>query len=218
MQPKTLKTMKKIEMFAIAAVAVCVMASCDGKKSNKTWSQEEDLDETELVEDDEEADEAEASNEIDVAPDELWTEEAVSDVLRRAYADVSTVFTPQEDGLEANIDLDGTYCTEQWNETLRKVRAASYRKTRNGKEGFNEIIHWNYWMEGRVTPEDIHVTLLTGNMAEATFRLTHGEEWMHTRVSLWFENGQWRISDWLEVGDDSNSLLMEMEKYAEQKD
>ena len=75
--------MKKIEMFAIAAVAVCVMASCDGKKSNKTWSQEEDLDETELVEDDEEAGEAEASNEIDVAPDELWTEEAVSDVLRR---------------------------------------------------------------------------------------------------------------------------------------
>lgn len=206
--------MRKIYLFAISALAVCVMASCDNKKTTKNWAEEEDEEDIELLEDEEEESD-EASDDIAVAPDDLWTEEAVADMLRRAYADVSIVFTPQEDGQEANIDLDGMYCTKQWNEMLRQARAASYRQTSAGKQGFNDTFHWNYWMEGKVTPENIHVTLLTGNMAEATFQLTHGEEWMHTHVALDFEDGQWRISNWLEIGDDSNSLLQEMERYVE---
>lgn len=206
--------MRKIYLFAISALAVCVMASCDNKKTTKNWAEEEDEEDIELLEDEEEKSD-EVSDDIPVAPDDLWTEEAVADMLRRAYADVSIVFTPQEDEQEANIDLDGMYCTKQWNEMLRQVRATSYRQTSAGKQGFNDTFHWNYWMEGKVTPENIHVTLLTGNMAEATFQLTHGEEWIHTHVALDFEDGQWRISNWLEIGDDSNSLLQEMERYVE---
>jgi len=192
------------------------MASCDNKKTNKNWADEEDEEDIELVDEDDEEDSEEASDDIPVAPEELWTEEAVADMLRRAYADVNIVFGPREDGLEPNIDLDGMYCTRHWNEVLRQVRAASYRQTSAGKQGYNESFHWNYWMEGKVSPENIKVTLLTGNMAEATFQLTHGEEWLYTHVALDFEDGQWRISDWLEIGDTPNSLLQEMEHYVEQ--
>ena len=207
--------MRKIHLFAIAALAVCVMASCDNKKTNKNWADEEDEEDIELVDEDDEEDSEEASDEIAVAPEDLWTEEAVADMLRRAYADVSIVFGPREDGLEPNIDLDGMYCTQHWNEVLRQVRAASYQQTSAGKQGYNEAFHWNYWMEGKVSPENIKVTLLTGNMAEATFQLTHGEEWLYTHVALDFEDGQWRISDWLEIGDTPNSALQEMEHYVE---
>ena len=52
-------------------------------------------------------------------------------------------------------------------------------------------------------------------MAEATFNLAHGDEWMHTKLSLVYENHQWRIDDWLEVGDNGQSLLEDMEEYVE---
>ena len=79
----------------------------------------------------------------------------------------------------------------------------------------NERFFWNYWGEGQVQPKDIKVELLTDNMAEATFNLTHGDEWMHTKLSLVYENHQWRIDDWLEVGDNGQSLLEDMKEYVE---
>ena len=52
-----------------------------------------------------------------------------------------------------------------------------------------------------------------GDMAEATFELTHGEEWMQTKVGLYYENGEWRINDWLQVGDDDESKVERMALY-----
>ena len=38
---------------------------------------------------------------------------------------------------------------------------------------------------------------------------------MHTKLSLVYENHQWRIDDWLEVGDNGQSLLEDMKEYVE---
>ena len=78
---------------------------------------------------------------------------------------------------------------------------------------FLEDGHWNCWLSGAVSPEHIKVNLLTGNMAEATFQLTHGEEWISMRVALDFEDGAWRIDDWLQIGDTGQSMLQDMEDY-----
>ncbi|MCR4602822.1 MAG: hypothetical protein K5683_04745 [Prevotella sp.] len=200
--------MRKIHLIIITVMSLCLMASCDNKKSNKNWAQEEDYEDTEMVDE-------ETADDMEVAPEALWTEDAVADMLRKAYKDASLIYAPSEDGQEANIDLDAMYCSKYWNEVLQQVRAIDARQSDPSKRFGDGNAQWNYWMEGAVEPKDIKVTLLTGNMAEATFDLTHGEEWMHTRVSLDFEDGEWRISDWLEVGDSSQSLLEAMEKFVE---
>lgn len=200
-------------LFTIAAVSFSLMVACGSKKS--TADSDADDEDTELVDDDEDddsLDDVADGDDIATAPDELWTEEAVADMLRRAYDDVSVVFTPQE--TEPNIDLDFMYCTKEFGETLRQVRVVDYR---TGKSSAFEAMHWNPWMEGEVHPDDIDVTLLTGDMAEATYNLKNANgEWIHMRVSVYFEDGSWRINDWLEVGDSNSSLMEDMKYYIEE--
>lgn len=206
-------------LYAIVALSVCVMASC-GKKSSKDKDEKDD---TELVENEEEDDEelSEADEEVadgvDVAPDEDWTEESVVKVIRQAYADVNVIFGPREEDLEPNIDLFAMYCTKDFNNLVNKVRAIDNEKDDNDDMFFTyPDLTWNYWGEGSVEPKDIKVDLLTGNMAEASFQLTHGQEWLQTKLSFFYEDGQWRIEDWLQVGDNEMSLVKRMTRYVEQ--
>ena len=150
-----------------------------------------------------------------LAPDEQWTEEAVAAQIRKVYADVSVAFTPSEDGLENNIDLDGMYCTKYWNETLQQVRAINAGKPLDQQRFNNDEIRWTYGMGTPVIPKDIQVELNTGNMATATFNLACGEQWLHTVLALDWEDGAWRINNWEEVGDNNQSLLGEMLNYVE---
>ena len=210
---------RKLFLFAIAALSVCVMASCS-KKSSKDNKEKDD---TELVEnedeDDEELEEAdeEVADGVDVAPEEEWTEEAVANVIRQAYEDVNVIYGPREDDLEPNIDLYAMYCSEDFNKLVNKIRSIDAQKDDNDDMFFSyPDLTWNYWGEGSVEPKNIKVELLTGNMAEATFELTHGQEWLQTKLSFFYENGGWRIEDWLQVGDDETSLVHRMTGYIEQ--
>ena len=208
---------KKWFVIAIAALSVCVMAACGKKGSSKD---KEEKDDTEMVEDedDEELEEAdlELADGVTAAPKEDWTEEAVADVIKKAYEDVNIIYGPREDDLEPNLDLYAMYCSQDFNGFVNRVRSIDAQKNDINDCYFSEEdLTWNYWGEGSVKPENIHVTLLTGDMAEATFQLTHGEEWLQTKVSLYYENGQWRINDWLQVGDDESSKVQRMADYIE---
>ena len=150
-----------------------------------------------------------------LAPDDQWTEEAVAEQIKKIYADVSLAFTPSKDGLENNIDLDAMYCTKYWNETLRQVRVANVGKPLDQQRFYNDEIRWTYGLGTPVVAKDIKVELNTGNMATATFNLACGEQWMHTVLALDWENDQWRINNWEEVGDNSQSLLSDMLEYVE---
>ena len=205
---------RKLFLFAIAALSVCVMAACGKKGSSKDNDEKDD---TELVEDEDEeqteADEQLADG-VTAAPDEDWTEEAVANMLRKAYKDVNVIYGPREDDLEPNLDLYAMYCTEGFNELLNKIRTIDAENDYPGGCYSCGIDYaWNYWGEGKVEPKNIQVQLLTGDMAEATFELTHGEEWMQTKVGLYYENGEWRINDWLQVGDDDESKVERMALY-----
>lgn len=202
---------KKWFLFAIAALTVCVMASC-GNKGSKDKSESND---TEQVEnDDDPLTEEEVTDGVTTAPEEDWTEEAVANMLRMAYDDVNVIYGPRVDDMEPNLDLYAMYCTRDFNEMVNEIRAIDAQKDDIADCFFaEEDLIWNYWGEGVVEPKNIQVTLLTGNMAEATFQLTHGQEWLQTKVALCYENGQWRIADWLQVGDDESSKRERMEVY-----
>lgn len=201
--------MRKQFFTILTALAVLSLTAC----SNKTGNGNDEADTLTYAPIDTFT--ADPLTDIDVAPDDQWTEEAVTAQIKRIYADVSTAFSSSKDETENNIDLDGMYCTKYWNETLRQVRAINAGKPLDQQRFYNDEIRWTYGLGTPLTPKNIKVELLTGNMATATFELACGEQWMHTVLGLDWEDNQWRINTWEEVGDNSQSLLSEMEKYVE---
>ena len=149
---------------------------------------------------------------VDVAPEDQWTEEAVAQQIRTIYAEVSRAYAPTNDGMENNTDLDAMFCTREFNDVQRQVRAINAKKTTN-RRFEREDIRWTYGMDLPVTPQNIKVEFLTGNIAEATFELHSGEQWMYTKLTLDWEDNQWKIRSWNEVGDDNSDLLQEMTEY-----
>ena len=81
---------------------------------------------------------------------------------------------------------------------------------------FVDDLHWTAGMETPLEARDIKVELLTGTTAEATLTLVdvgHGSR-QKVILSLDYERGIWRISNWLEKSHDpSGSILVKMEKY-----
>jgi hypothetical protein len=203
---KKLNNMRKQLFTILTALAVLSLTAC----GNKTGNGNDDADTLTSAPIDTFT--ADPLTDIDVAPDDQWTEEAVAAQIKKIYADVSTAFN----GAENNIDLDGMYCTKYWNETLRQVRVINAGKPLDQQRFYNDEIRWTYGLGTPLTPKNIKVELLTGNMATATFELACGEQWMHTVLGLDWEDNQWRINTWEEVGDNSQSLLSEMEKYVEE--
>ncbi|MBR6036441.1 MAG: hypothetical protein IKP41_05765 [Bacteroidaceae bacterium] len=152
---------------------------------------------------------------VNVAPEDQWTEEAVTRQLKKIYAEVSKTYASSGEGMENNTDLDGMFCTKDFNELQRQIRVINAKKKADDRRFENEQIRWTYGMDVPVTPQNIKVELLTGNMAEATFELHSGEQWMYTKLTFDWEDNQWKIRSWSEVGDDNNDLFDEMSKYVE---
>lgn len=148
------------------------------------------------------------------APEEDWTEEAVANQIRKYFDAVNETFA-EGSGLNP-FDLDMKYYTSYWNEVYDAV---------NVKEGNVETVEQrffiddNHWTAGMATPleaRNIRVELLTGDMAEAIFTLVAKEHDFSQKIilTLDYERGAWRISNWLQKSHDtSNSLLARMEKY-----
>ena len=204
--------MRKPLFTILAVLAVLSMASCGNKTGNSNEVKTDSLTDSIAFPP---TDTMQADGPEGIAPDDQWTEEAVAAQIKKIYADVSRAFTPSEDGLENNIDLDAMYCTQYWNETLQQVRAINAKKPLDQQRFYNDEIRWTYGLGTPLTPKNIKVELTTGNMATATFDLACGEQWMHTVLALDWDGDQWRINSWEEVGDNSQDLLIEMLEYVE---
>ncbi|MBO7579974.1 MAG: hypothetical protein J6T38_00415 [Bacteroidaceae bacterium] len=197
--------------YILVAASIMLTTSCNlGNKADaeNTNSLKADT----LMESTEVTDEPEMlADGVDVAPEDQWTEEAVEKQLKKIYTEVSKAYAS---GKESNTDLDGMFCTTDFNELQRQVRVINAKKSSN-KLFENEQIRWTYGLDLPVTPKNIKVNLLTGNIAEATFELSSGEQWMYTKLTLDREDNQWKIRTWNEVGDNSSDLYDEMYKYVE---
>lgn len=204
--------MKKFT-YTLVAAALMLTTSCTFSIKSETTTDSIDASLEDSLFDEEEYDDPDLSADgVEVAPDDQWTEEAVERQIRKIYAEVSQAYAPSKDGLENNTDLDGMFCTGFFNELQRQIRVINAKKT-SGKRFEHDDIRWTYGMNVPVTPQNIHVTLLTGNIAEATFELHSGEQWLHTKLTLDWEDNQWRIRSWNEVGDNSSDLIDEMSQY-----
>ena len=149
-----------------------------------------------------------------VAPEEDWTEEAVANQVRKYFDAVNATFA---EGSDLNpFDLDKNYYSAHWNEVYDAVNVKEGQVETVEQRFFIDDNHWTAGMDTPLEVRDIRVELLTGDMAEAIFTLVAKEHGLSRKVilSLDYERGMWRISDWLEKSHDpSGSLLVRMEKY-----
>lgn len=206
--------MKKTALIIIAALG---LAACGNKTNGNSDSTDSTATDSILAETASlAADDAEGlvADDVDVAPVDQWTEEAVEQQLKKIYAEVTRVYAPKADGKEDYPDLDTRFCTAAFNQVLQQVRAINVKKT-SGKRFENDLFRWTYGLDLPITPKNIKVELMTGNIAEATFELTSGEQWMYTKLTLDWEDNQWKIRSWNEVGDDNNDLYDEMLRYVD---
>lgn len=149
-----------------------------------------------------------------VAPEEDWTEEAVANQVRKYFDAVNATFA---EGSDLNpFDLDKNYYSAHWNEVYDAVNVKEGQVETVEQRFFIDDNHWTAGMDTPLEVRDIRVELLTGDMAEAVFTLVAKEHGLSRKVilSLDYERGMWRISDWLEKShDSSDSLLVRMENY-----
>lgn len=149
-----------------------------------------------------------------VAPEEDWTEEAVANQVRKYFDAVNATFS---EGSDLNpFDLDKNYYSAHWNEVYDAVNVKEGQVETVEQRFFIDDNHWTAGMDTPLEVRDIRVELLTGDMAEAVFTLVAKEHGLSRKVilSLDYERGMWRISDWLEKSHEpSGSLLVRMENY-----
>ncbi len=188
-------------MIGIAAMSVCVMMSCGSKEANK------DKESTEQV--------AEGENNEEESDDEAApkTEEGVIAMLQEAYSDANLISQPEDD-MEPNLDLFGMYCSKDFNEKIEQIRNIEA----NTGEKFNVISDplgmFIYWEGATVSMNDIDVDV-DGETAIASYTLTNGEDEMITVVDLVYEDGQWRIDEWEQIGKFTLNLKETMNEFIE---
>ena len=188
--------------MTFAAVSVFVMVACGSKPASNN---------------DESAEQAELSVEVcDEEEDAPKTEEGVIAMLRAAYEEVNLFTTPDPtEECEGNFDLVAEFCSKEFNDIRERIREAEVKKgiTDGLIEDWNGL--WSFWDEGTITPTDFDVDV-TGDVGEATFNLTNGEDSVIYCVSVIYEDGRWHVSDWTQRGIDGVSHLERMMDYLEE--
>ena len=195
---------RKLFLMTIAAVSAWVMVACGSKGGSNNG---EGAEQAELTID-EDADEADAPK----------TAEGVIAMLREAYEEVNLFTNPNpsdEDECEGNYDLVAEYCSKEFNDIRNRIHDAEVKKgiTDGVDNNWNSL--WSFWDEGTITPTDFDVDV-EGDTGDATFTLTNGEDSVIYSVSVVYEEGQWRVSDWTQRGIDGLSNLDRMVEYLEE--
>ena len=206
--------MKKIAFIVAIAIGGCtngVQNQQNGTEEVKTVQQETPkAEETKAP-----VDEAQQAMTESMAPNEQWTETAVEKRVREIYEEVnkySKVETPAQ-------ELHEKYATEYFIETYKKMWEINAKHDQEtGGVFFNRDYYWDNGMPMPLKVKDVKVELLTGNMAEAQFKVESEDGVMTTDVkwSMDWERGEWRISDWKGLGEGEESLMASMEKYIEE--
>ena len=190
-------------MLGIAAMSVFVMMSCgskDGSKENKT---EEGTEQVAENEDDEYADE-----------DAPKTEEGVIAMLEEAYSDANIISQP-EDEMEPNIDLFALYCSKEINEKMEQIREIEVSTGEKFDAIPDELGMFIYWEGATVTLNDMDVDV-DGDTATATYNVSNGSDELITVVDLIYEDGQWHIDNWQQIGMLALDVKERMDEFIEE--
>ena len=188
-------------MIGIAAMSVCVMMSCGSKDANKEKESTEQVAESEDI--DEDYEEADAPK----------TEEGVIAMLQEAYSDANLVSHPEDD-MEPNLDLYGMYCSKEFNEKIDQIRSIEVETGEKFDQYPDPVGMFIFWEGQTVTLKDIDVDI-DGDTATATYNVSNGEEELITVVQLVYEDGQWRIDEWSQIGMLTLNMKETMDEFIE---
>lgn len=150
---------------------------------------------------------------VEVAPDEMFSEDYLYGWIVRAYDKVNEVWSRQEVHQE---ELDNAFFAKSYLDLKARVL-----KAEEGKDFdhlfFIEYMPFSQGLRAPIRLNTVKVNLLTGNIAEINFDISDpdGNEvkmWWH----LTFENGQWRIDDFNNDPEDSETYVDRMENYLQE--
>ena len=205
--------MKTKLLSAVSALLLVAMTSCNGNGGTTVIDGGDSIGiDTATVNAINRAEEA--ADDIDVAPEDQWTEEAVARQVRKYFDAVNATFAEDSD-LDC-YELDKKFYTKYWNEVYTKVLDKDNKQPSAEKCFFIEDFHWTFGLETPLEVKNLKAELLTGNMAEATFTLVEKEGGFSRDVvlSLDYEADQWLINNWRASDQSvSESILCDMEKY-----
>lgn len=190
-------------MVGIAAMSVFVMMSCGSKDGSKENKAQEGTEQVAENEDEEDADEA--------APK---TEEGVIAMLEEAYSDANIISQP-EDEMEPNIDLFALYCSKEINEKMEQIREIEVNTGEKFDAIPDELGMFIYWEGATVTLKDMDVDI-DGDTATATYNVSNGSDELITVVDLVYEDGQWHIDNWQQIGMLALDVKERMDEFIEE--
>jgi hypothetical protein len=181
--------------------AVILMSGC----GNKVQKAENDSDSTVV-----EQDSLVAADDIEVAPDDMFSEEYLYGWLVRVYDKVNEVWARQEVHQE---ELDTAFFAKSYLDLKAKVLKAQEGK-RYDDIFFIEYMPFSQGLRVPIRLNTVKASLLTGNIAEINFDMSDPDG---NEVRMWwhldFENGQWRIDDYKNDPEDQKTYVELMEEY-----
>lgn len=186
----------KIYLFAIVAVSVSMMVACGQKDGSKDK-------------------EKDGAGQVAASGDEAASKvkEDVIAMIKAIYDDVDIIYsTGSEPAEEAGIDLMSKYGSKKFFRLVEQVR-----KIDAGKDEENRFVDdWdtllNCWDVGVCQPTDINVTI-DGSTAQVNYELYYSGQYATYVLALVKEEGQWRIDDILQIGNDVGSKVEQMTSY-----
>ena len=142
------------------------------------------------------------------------TEEGVIALLQEAYEDANLISQPDEDDCEPNLDLFGMYCSKEFNEKMEEIRRIEVSSGDEFDRITDEAGMFVYWEGQKSSPKDFDVEI-EGNRAYATYNVSNGDDELITVIQLVYEDGQWRIDDWEQIGMLVINLREAMDEFIE---
>ena len=182
---------RKLYLIVITALSVCVLGSCSSNGNNNKA-------ETGLVAKD---------GEVDPKAKE------VVDMVKSIFTDTDSIYsTRSEDNDEGEIDLIAKYGSKKLCNLVEQVRKIDVGKA----EDKHFIADWNWLVScydmGLTQIDEIDATV-DGNNAKAKYWLYYSGQYTLYELALIKEDGQWRIDDTKQIGNDIGSKVEQMSKY-----
>lgn len=135
-------------------------------------------------------------------------EQAVAQRVNDIYADVFS---------QEGKDYDSLYCSHDWNDKVKQITEFD-NQHHSGEMGFFEA---DYWVMGQDADKlgitDVTVTELQGDRAVVGLNLHNCGSVSKVRLEMVREDGEWKIDNFINAGDEEYDWKASMVGYLEEQ-
>lgn len=128
-------------------------------------------------------------------------------------ADVNAIYREVAAGLLSSDEMNRRYCSDDWNNTVAKVRDFDDKYN----EGFVGFFDYDYWIQGQDS-NNLHISDLAvesrdADKAVVNFILHNFDSGTPMRLTLVKQSGEWKIDNFISLGKYPRDLKAAMEEY-----